>query len=355
MIKNDHNSHRRYVFPDLLRVLACAVVVGYHFFKEARVLNLTSFADPDDVLQIGNVHPVMIAVSVFFMISGIGLAVKMGREEAVGEKPDWKAYYLGRFRTILIPFYIAWILWAIYKLISVGIGAFAGIDANSILCTLFGADTFAQLYIPVFSLHIGEWFLGALVILYVFFPVFYTLFRRHYILTLAAAVIGFAVVVLTYNSAMPWHMNILARMFCFVFGIAIGMRSEFFDDPPKWVWAVPLLIIGAALKIPPCFSDMMVTIGLLAIMILLEKNMCRCGWLCRFLVWASGVTYYIFLTHHVIIQEINMQLFGHYFNKCQTWLYFIAEFAIAFAAAMLVKLLYAFVLKLIRYVHRNGN
>ena len=76
MIKTGADSHRRYVFLNLLRVIACAVVIGYHFFKEAFLLNLTSFPDPDDVLPVGNIHPVMIAVSIFFMISGALLLKK---------------------------------------------------------------------------------------------------------------------------------------------------------------------------------------------------------------------------------------------------------------------------------------
>ena len=343
MIKTGADSHRRYVFLNLLRVMACAVVIGYHFFKEAFLLNLTSFPDPDDVLQIGNVHPVMIAVSIFFMISGIGLALKMDH----GDKPDWKKYYLGRFKAILVPFYIAWILWAVYKLISVGPGAFVGIGAKSILCTLFGADTFAQLYISVFSLHIGEWFLGALVVLYVFFPVFYTLLKKYFVPSLAVAVVAYVIIVMTYSSAIPWHMNIITRMFCFIFGIAIGMHPELFDTTPKWMWAAPLLVIGGALMIPQCFSDMMVSLGVLSIAILLEKYLCRCIRLSSFLGRAAGISYYIFLTHHVIIQEINTCMFGNCFSKKQTLLYFIAEFAIVFAVAMLVKWIHGLALKLI--------
>ena len=229
MIKTSADSHRRYVFLNLLRVIACAVVIGYHFFKEAFLLNLTSFPDPDDVLPIGNIHPVMIAVSIFFIISGKGLALKMGHED----KPDWKKFYLGRFKAILVPFYITWILWAVYKLITAGLEAFAGIGAKSILCTLFGADTFAQLYTPVFTLHVGEWFLGALVVLYVFFPVFYTLLKKYFVPALAMAAIAYVVVVMTYSSAIPWHMNIITRMFCFVFGIAIGMLPELFGSTIK--------------------------------------------------------------------------------------------------------------------------
>ena len=340
MIKTGADSHRRYVFLNLLRVMACAVVIGYHFFKEAFLLNLTSFPDPDDVLPVGNIHPVMIAVSIFFMISGIGLALKMGKED----KPDWKKFYLGRFKAILVPFYITWILWAVYKLITAGSEAFAGIGAKSILCTLFGADTFAQLYTPVFTLHVGEWFLGALVVLYVFFPVFYTLLKKYFVPALAVAVVAYVIVVMTYSSAIPWHMNIVTRMFCFVFGIAIGMHPELFDDTPKWMWAAPLLVIGGALMIPPCFSDMMVSLGVLSIAILLEKCLCKCSRPGSFLGWAAGISYYIFLTHHVIILEINTRMSGHYFNKKQTLLYFIAEFAITLAAGLLVKWIHSLLL-----------
>ena len=355
MIKTGADSHRRYVFLNLLRVIACAVVIGYHFFKEAFLLNLTSFPDPDDVLPIGNIHPVMIAVSIFFMISGIGLALKMGKED----KPDWKKFYLGRFKAILVPFYITWILWAIYKLITAGSEAFAGIGAKSILCTLFGADTFAQLYTPVFTLHVGEWFLGALVILYVFFPVFYTLLKKYFVPSLAVAVAAYVVVVMTYSSAIPWHMNIITRMFCFVFGIAIGMHPEFFDDTPKWMWAVPLLVIGGVLMIPPCFSDMMVSLGVLSVAILLEKCFRKCSRLGSFLGRAAGISYYIFLTHHVIIMEINTRMFGHYFSKGQTSIYFIIEFAVVFAAAIVIKWIHGLALKLISAKsskeHKNIN
>ena len=88
-----------------------------------------------------------------------------------------------RFIRVLIPFYITYISYFIYKVINDRFFYIlfpAGNIRMEIIFTFFGMDEWiSQHGIHTFSLGIGEWFLGALLLLYLLFPLLRFLMKKN--------------------------------------------------------------------------------------------------------------------------------------------------------------------------------
>lgn len=155
----------RIFYIDLIRVICMVLIVIYHF-------PLPFYISGRDVLH-GTANgswgdPV---VYVFFMISGAALFSTYGR------KQDFKAgdYYKKRIMSIYPLFYIAYVLGFMYVFWQRG--STYDIPAWSIIWTVIGFDGYLNSIVPTFT-TVGEWFLGALIIIYALFPPLLYLVRR---------------------------------------------------------------------------------------------------------------------------------------------------------------------------------
>ena len=155
----------RIFYIDLIRVICMVLIVIYHF-------PLSFYMGGRDVLH-GTANgswgdPV---VYVFFMISGAALFSTYGR------KRDFRIgdYYKKRIMSIYPLFYIAYVLGFMYVFWQRG--STYDIPAWSIIWTVIGFDGYLNSIVPTFT-TVGEWFLGALIIIYALFPPLLYLVRK---------------------------------------------------------------------------------------------------------------------------------------------------------------------------------
>ena len=130
-----------------------------------------------------NISIATLGVAIFFILSGAGLTLSHHNKEF---KPA--AFYLKRFQTILVPFYITNVIYYVVRLLFYDENWFRAILNWRAVYTVFGIDEYLHLNdVPVISTGIGEWFLGVLVIIYLLYPLFRFLMNRFPYLFFAAA------------------------------------------------------------------------------------------------------------------------------------------------------------------------
>lgn len=282
---------------DILRILALAVILCYHFLADVYQRGLCEIRHPDDHFVIGNINLVIVAVGVFFVLSGAGLVLSLKDREL-----DIKKFYLGRWKRILIPFYVTYIAYLVFKLIGPnysGQPLFQGARWYRAVYTVLGIDEYMKMSgFPDYSLGIGEWYLGALIIMYAVFPFIYKAMKRWRWPTLAAAAVYFAIVAATYhNDIVPMHCNVFVRIFEFIAGMFIGFLLNDRREGEK---------AGKGIE---------------------------------FLSAIANFTYYFYLLHHIVIYLFDepMQQAHMILSKPRLVVLFGAEVVVTVALALAVK------------------
>lgn len=149
----------------LIRAVCAIGIVIFHFGCHSNcdmVKNLFAF---DGLLG-------SIIVPVFFMISGYVLYYNYKEINSL------KIYYYKRWKAIFPMFFLVYIFVYIYNVILAG-KIFYGPNAWRLIFSLFGLDGYLTFIYGIPSYYIlGEWFLGALVFVYVVYPLLALLLRK---------------------------------------------------------------------------------------------------------------------------------------------------------------------------------
>ncbi|MBR3036905.1 MAG: acyltransferase [Lachnospiraceae bacterium] len=183
---------KRYLYPDIMRTAALLLIFVYHFLIEfskriPEVKLPKIFADGGSLSS----HPVAVAVSLFFMVSGSSLMLSAREESAL-------SFYRRRFRAIMIPFYIVFVLGFIGTLL-VFPERYAGVPVWTILLSVIGMDGYLLEVIPNFYVT-GEWFLGCLILLYLCFPFLKQCVDRKPVLTAAVTMVLFVLLLAFFHA-----------------------------------------------------------------------------------------------------------------------------------------------------------
>ena len=104
-----------------------------------------------------------------------------------------------------------------------------------------GRTVSCQHGIHTFPLGIGEWFLGALIILYLLFPLLRLLMKKNPCLFFIGSTCIYLLLLFYYPFHTPVHVNLLIKGYDFVLGMLLGYTNHKFR--PQWAFlSVPLVI-----------------------------------------------------------------------------------------------------------------
>lgn len=203
----------RVLYLDVIRIIGFLAVTAYHFATLVSASNIEA-AYLDFYVGFNSFRWAPIAFSCFFMVSGAALIY--GYEE----KLSLKEYYRKRFLGIFPLFWLAYLfafLDFFYRMRSMP-------DAPKItfLFTIIGMDQYMEEFMHTFGL-IGEWFLGAIIILYILFPLYRLIMRKNkYILPLIFLGAG---LFLSCNNPFPmmYEKNPIVCSMYFVIGMMLEM------------------------------------------------------------------------------------------------------------------------------------
>lgn len=293
---------RRIVSLDCLRTIAFLAVVFAHVLAQGDSSAVPRWAALDTI------HWGPLGVAAFFILSGVSLSIGSMRE---GE--GFASFYRKRLRAILPPFWFAYFVCA---MVTFCIDRTMALRSDWLFVppTLFGMDGYLSTRLPTCYL-VGEWFVGCLLLVYLFAPALHRAVSRRPVLSLAVlfalatASLRFThrfVDLIPFLSRRP-YFNVLTHLFEFAFGMAffLHVRPGFRRYATAAACSAVYLAVYFALAPRPFFLSS--PTGILA-NVALFCCLCFCFDLLRYsdpvskaLSTIGKATYLAFLFHHRVI------------------------------------------------------
>ena len=340
---------KRYYFMDVIRLIAMLGIVYYHMVFALYQTGIRQLESVAPLFQNSNMHIAKISVGLFFMISGAGLMLSTKDKEHL----DLKKYYLKRFVRVLVPFYLVYLLYLIIFILlthePLSNIYTSGASPFAIIFTLLGMDAYLSSFgVATFSLGIGEWFLGALIIMYIIFPALRLALLKNKWVSLGVAVIYYIITLVTYPllpyaATNPGFVNFTVKVFDFFLGMFLVLIM---DKIPKYIsiaLSVPVILFFVLYpKMLPVNDSLLIVIQILTFFLLflsLEGVFKRLPKLMKVIAFCCASSYEFFLVHHMIVDYITLQHTGVPFGNFDILLLFIKEFAVIVLFTILVKLI----------------
>lgn len=299
-------TNKRYNFLDAIRIIAFAMIIFYHMVIQLALDGFCSLDAISPFYSNANIQFANIGVTLFFMISGAGLMLSSR------ENFNLKDYYKKRFLKILVPFYLVYIVYLIYLKISCDFNAVfvPGIPLWRIIFTVLGMDEYiyASTGLLTFSIGIGEWFLGCIILMYLLFPLVRKCMLKNKHLTLLLATIIYIFTVVTYNSDIPSTINFILKFYEFILGMYLILTIE---KLPKWSQGILLPIIILYICWPTTFPIFLsFSIAILGVTLFLffrnlEDIFTRTPKLIHVIKTCCSYSFEVYLIHHVIIRKFS--------------------------------------------------
>lgn len=338
IIKAVHPARR--VDLDFIRTLSFTLVFIYHFMLEMEDKGVFDFSGRGLFYENANCHMASLGVGLFFMISGAGLML------SAGEKLDCKTYFSRRFFRVLLPFYIAYAGCFIILLVSGRSLPFEnGTAPWTVIFTILGMDEYFSLWgISDFSLGIGEWFLGCLMLIYLIYPLLWQMMKKHRRIFITAATVYYLLLVYFYPFSVPALNNVLTKLYEFILGMYIlaEWTERKMDDSrkryPVGLCALAIILLFILLPVSlPLPEDLKVTLLSTAVMLLFmsgESMLSASGPLKSCLALICRYTFEIYLVHHVIIYQFALWLGGRNLSGFQMLLWGLLDILVTAAAGI---------------------
>lgn len=306
----------RLKYVDVLRVLAMIPVVACHYTRslEYAGVGFSNKILPDKVF---GVYLGDFGVCIFFVLSGISLMY------TYDGKLDIIKFIKKRFLGIFPMYWLAWILgcsYLVYK--NVGLSFFSGIPGSKFILTVIGMDGYTSWYGQNFYI-LGEWFLGCIILLYILFPILKAGIDRYPIITAIIILLIYFIGSHFYTGKIPVSIFFLFRVPEFAF----GMYFVKYIKHAKW----PMALASAILLV--CFQ--LFELGNVQILykntLIAMASVMLIEFICQFIKWETfynifsrigKYSYAVFLTHHIIIQEMAFRFTGRILTGLEVYAVF---------------------------------
>lgn len=293
---------------DFIRSVTAWIIVIYHF---AGICNTTpQYGNfPLFYTHANGVWGENTSVNIFFILSGASLYYN---------HPDLnlkslKAYYFDRFKGIFPMFYMLWMFLFYQKATTVGTLFYNG-SPKSMILTLLGMDGYLSYRYPQNYYFIGEWFLGALVFLYLLYPVFTWCMKHCQILTTLLLGAG----TLSLMWIQPFFLiqrerNLIVCLFAFWLGMLFIEHREKLSA--KWVTGVfgifALVLIFVKVPLDPFLCAQIIAVGLFLLFYQAGGYLMKFAPAKKFFAYTGRISYAIFLLQHVVMSQV-LGLFTQY-------------------------------------------
>ena len=290
-------SKKRLFYLDFVRAIAAISIVITHF--NARYLYLNPPMPEKAVITttVSNIYIGGWGVSLFFIISGEALMY------VYGENCDVKKFYKKRFISIYPMFWMAYVVAFLYLFYTNKTIPGEGTPKINMIFSVLGfdgllAENFAMFYV------LGEWFLGAIILLYLIFPILRELVLKKPVITVIGVLTIYFLIVFFYDG----NFNSAKIIFTRLPEIMFGMYFVKWGRKVNWKFAVlsvMILILNSIIK-PEWSVNLQTTyVGIASFIVLVYllyylenvvvKKICNT---------ISKYSYSIFLVHHVIIAKM---------------------------------------------------
>lgn len=272
----------------------CAMsVVVTHFF--VRMTNMDTTA----ILSFRNGQWGDSSVQTFLIVSGFLLHYHYA------EGLELKTYAVKRWRGLFPMFYIAYLYFMYGKVLDSRSFFYYGSPWAYIL-TLLGMDGYVMARLPAYYI-IGEWFMGAIIIMYVLYPLLRKSFQRSPLLSFGAVL---ALYLVFYDKPITNEQGLWTVSSCLV-SFAFGMLACHYRDAFTGKWGV---LAGAAvcvlLQVVPMpagsqnLTEHLMGAALFLLLMALGNVVMRLKPAAALFRTLGNLSYPIFLLHNQIIPRI---------------------------------------------------
>lgn len=328
---SEHKDRQNYF--DLIRVFSTFLIVSSHFsfcFVQYSISGYNNF-----FLYTANTDAGKVGVYLFFMLSGGGLAYNYARK-----KFDIISYYKKRWLKIFPLFYLCYIIFLIIKIALKQI-QMSDIVPYRFIWTILGMDSYLSGEVSTYAI-VGEWFTGAIIILYLLFPVFLLLYRKSKGTYLFTTIIIYSLYLITwYVHPLPHPANvesIFSDLLYFWIGMMMVRETEKIDKIDNILLIaliVPLLLVHNSWD--ALTSSLVGAILIWIIARRVPTNVYKSNKLFQIV---SRYSYVIYLIHHQIIYLILKPFSNSYLNIGKSVVLYMFVWAVIIMTAALVYKIY---------------
>lgn len=283
--------HKRIYAFDFIKSICALGIICFHFGCHTKNLGWLVTL-PNLTGSWGSV-----LVVVFFLISGALLYLHHNKIDSV-----W-AFYKRRWIAIFPAFYLAYLFVFLERSLIYHSAIALRHPLKYYIFTVTGMDGYFFAWTQHHTYYIlGEWFLGAIILAYLFYPVLLYLLNKNEFFTSSIVLILF---ILTYKQNMfaqgPFR-NIFSIIFSFYFGMLIMKHQIFLKQRISIVAFIFLLLF----LLVPFQRDSTISAqvnGILLFFVLygIGSKIITISILKKFTIKLSNISYEIFLLQHVII------------------------------------------------------
>ena len=294
---------------DLIRVVSFLMIIWYHMTVQLPLCGICRVETVSPFYSSANLHLGTMAVAAFFMLSGAGLYIS--------SQKDFNAlsFYRKRLPKLLIPYYIVVAVVDALKIISErSLQAVFDpeVPAWRFVFTLCGMDEWVSMHgIKTFSNTVGEWFLGALIIIYLLFPLIKTAYDRIPKLFFFVSTAVYLYFIYHYSLGIQIHMSLLTKLYEFILGIYTAKNLKHITAHPYWLLTLPVILYaalsGRSLDMNPALKITVTAAAFFISFLYLEKYIPKADIIQKI----SSLSYEVYLVHHVIIYRLTPMFAPH--------------------------------------------
>ena len=342
-----NKTHRpRLFYLDLVRALAAVLIVITHFDNPFLTQHPILVNQPFGI-YIGG-----LGVSLFLIISGAALMYTHDEPEHL----DLRTFYWKRFKAIYPMFWVAFIIANAYLFLYHGAIVEAQAPKWSLIFSLLAVDGFlANAAIPTFY-TLGEWFLGFIIIFYIFFPLLRWGVKRFPFWAAGIALACYAITLAANLQlhGMPKDLLLTTRLPELLFGMYF---VKYIKQVPHYIGAGSIVLLALQQIFHPLTGNIAVTVvGILFFLVLVWIAQ----WIniqpVRVIVGSiSKYSYPIFLIHHQVIIQVFSKLDFAHMGMANAYILFIVDFMIIMALSVLLLRLNKATLAYVRRMFVRGS
>ncbi len=281
---------------DFMRTVCAFCIMIYHFFVSLSATGYSGFFS-----YIENTKIPFVTVKVFFMLSG---ALLFYNNSDIG-KP--KFFYYKRFKSIYPMFYIAFIPCFAVKVIMENKLFYAG-NPLKLLLSLFGIDGYFFLVSSQNYHQVGEWFLGAIIFIYILYPLILKLYKKSALLTFTVVFGLYAIIFIKGLFTVDTSINILSCLASFFMGIIIiDNKDILLENKFSLIISAVVFMLLLTDKLPFIPYDIIIFITAICVFIIFSfigKAVMKSKLLCKIFTDFSTISYAFFLVQHKVAMAV---------------------------------------------------
>ncbi|MEW9924033.1 acyltransferase family protein [Clostridium butyricum] len=303
----------RVFYLDFIRGISVIFIVVFHY----NIALSTHLISGNEILftNYKNGSLGQIGVSLFFIISGAALMYTYEKNFSI------KEYIKKRFISIYPMFWIAYTITFLY-LFYINRMINRDIPKNRILLTLIGFDGYSLYKVPNFYL-LGEWFLGCIILCYIFFPILRRLLLDKPKTLILCVVVFHIIFVKYYNFTMQIDRNIFNQLPSFIFGMFFIKYLKKINIYEFTICMITCILMFT-ISIPINGMYKVTIMGVSSFGVLVYISQYLDIHIFKYIFYLIGkYSYAIFLVHHVTIDRLMTRFNSSAITRFESYCLFI--------------------------------